>query len=382
MPKQVSGAIADDQGMAAKPIRLATRGSELARAQAQWVADELAARRYEVELVEYETTGDRVRDELIHRLGKTGAFVRTLDERVLDGDVEGAVHSLKDMPTDMPPELVVAAVPERTYPGDLLVSPEGLALEALSDGARVGTASLRRGAQLRAERPDLEIVPIRGNVDTRLEKLLAPSLERRRAAVAAAAADDDAAEANEDEEVSLADWRAERNDIELRALGRDVEEELDALVLAEAGLERAGLRSQVGTTALPPDRFVPAPGQGALALTMRDTDLAGELQRYLDHPPTRVEVTVERTILGELGAGCIAPIGISAALQGDIVATRVQVLSRDGTEVISVTEELPVERHAAAAAELASELEAQGARELIEQARRDAGGSGGMRAEE
>lgn len=361
--------------MAAEPIRLATRGSDLALAQAQSVADELAARRFEVELVECETTGDQIRDELIHRLGTTGAFVRSLDERVLAEDVTGAVHSLKDMPTDMPAELVVAAVPERTHPDDLLVTPSGAELSDLPNGATVGTASLRRQAQLLAERPDLDVVPVRGNVDTRIVKLLAPPLHRRRAAVAAADEEDTDAP-------SVVEWEAERSALEQRALERTVETEYDALVLAAAGLERAGLRSAVGTTPLPPDRFVPAPGQGAIALTMLDTDLADTLNRYLDHPPTRVEVTVERTILGELGGGCIAPIGIAAALQGDIVATRIRVLSADGTDTVVVTADLPVESHVEAATELAAEAAAEGAADLIEDAKRDAAEGQEVRTDE
>ena len=150
-------------------IRLATRGSELALRQTQRVARALESRRREVELVEVETTGDSVRDELIHRLGRTGAFVRSLDEKVLDGELDAAVHSMKDMPTDQPPELVVAGVPERAAAADVLVTPDGRSLDELPEGATVGTSSLRRGAQLLAARPDLRIEPLRGNVDTRVE---------------------------------------------------------------------------------------------------------------------------------------------------------------------------------------------------------------------
>ena len=158
-------------------IRLATRGSELALRQAGEVKEELENRRHEVELVEVETTGDRVTDALIQDLGKTGAFVRALDEEVLEGNVDAAVHSLKDVPTDVPDDLVVAAVPRRGNPADVLVTPDGTPLEDLPAGSVVGTPSLRRGAQVQAHRPDLEVEPIRGNVDTRVEKLLAPRLQ-------------------------------------------------------------------------------------------------------------------------------------------------------------------------------------------------------------
>jgi len=143
-------------------LRLATRGSALARRQASLVKEALEDRRYEVELVTVETTGDQIRDELIHRLGKTGAFVRELDERVLEEDLDGAIHSMKDMPTEQPEELVTAAVPERGEPGDALVTPDGATLEELPAGATVGTSSLRRRAQLLSERADLAVEPCAG----------------------------------------------------------------------------------------------------------------------------------------------------------------------------------------------------------------------------
>ncbi|ERH07445.1 MAG: porphobilinogen deaminase [Halonotius sp. J07HN4] len=162
----------------ATTVRLATRGSDLARQQATTVKATLDSRRREVTLTEVDTRGDQIRDELIHRLGKTGAFVRALDEEVLNGDLDAAVHSLKDMPTEMPEKLVVAAVPERAPSGDVLVTPDGSDIDTLPEGAVVGTSSLRRKAQLLAVRPNLEVVALRGNVDTRVEKLLAPSLQR------------------------------------------------------------------------------------------------------------------------------------------------------------------------------------------------------------
>jgi hydroxymethylbilane synthase len=151
-----------------RTLRLATRGSDLALRQAATVREALSDRRHEVELVEVETTGDQVQDELIHRLGKTGAFVRSLDQRVLDGELDAAVHSMKDMPTEQPDELVVAGVPERAAAGDVLVTPDGSDLADLPEGATVGTSSLRRQAQLLATRPDLDVEPLRGNVDTRV----------------------------------------------------------------------------------------------------------------------------------------------------------------------------------------------------------------------
>lgn len=348
-------------------IRLATRRSDLALRQAQQVADALETRRRSVELVEVETTGDAVRDELIHRLGKTGAFVRSLDEKVLDRDADAAVHSMKDMPTEFPPELVVAGVPERASAGDILLTPGGSKLAALPDGATVGTSSLRRKAQLLAARPDLDVVPLRGNVDTRLQKLIAPSLqtEHERRLDAADADDDELPEYDRTPE----EWFDDRSELERQALGRDVETEFDAIVLAEAGLQRSGLLDSVEYSRLP-KAFVSAPGQGALAVTACDDDIAGTIQQQLDHPRTRVETTVERTILGALGGGCVAPIGIYAIVQGEYVYTTVRVLSQDGTEAIEATRELPIGRHADAARDFAADLEGRGAAELIKRARR------------
>ena len=365
-------------------IRLATRGSDLALRQAGQVKEALESRRHEVELIEVETRGDRLDDELIHRLGKTGAFVRSLDQKVLDGEADAAVHSMKDVPTEQPEDLVIAAVPERASVGDLLVTPDGQPLEGLPKGATVGTSSLRRGAQLLRARPDLEIEPLRGNVDTRVEKLLGPSLQReheRRLEAEEQAADEEG-DADEEEDAgeeddpefdqSAEEWFSGLAEIERRAMGREVETEYDAIVLAAAGLERSGLRRRVPTSELPVEEFAPAAGQGALAVTTQDSDLAETVQSALDDPVARVTTTTERALLAELGGGCVAPIGIHAQVQGEYVYVTVQVHSRDGTEVIETTRDLPVERHAAAARELGRKLRDQGAAELVEAARREA----------
>jgi hydroxymethylbilane synthase len=381
-------------------IRLATRSSDLALRQAQTVAEALASRRRDVELVEVKTTGDSVSDELIHRLGKTGAFVRSLDEKVLEGAVDSAVHSMKDMPTEFPPELVVAGVPERGPAGDVLVTPDGATLEALPEGATVGTASLRRKAQLLATRPDLDVEPLRGNVDTRVQKLLAPWLqeehERRMEAEEGVAPEEqrggggdsearsasghssrrspreEAAETSDSSYHRTVDvWFDELAEFERQALGREVETRFDAIVLAAAGLERIDLLGAVDHERLGTS-FVPAPGQGALAVTAQeDGDVADTLQHDLDHPRTRVEATVERTILETLGGGCVAPVGIHAVIQGEYVHARVRVLSQDGTEEIAATRDLPVERHPEAAREFAESLADEGAADLIQRARRD-----------
>ncbi|MFD1586332.1 hydroxymethylbilane synthase [Halorientalis brevis] len=350
-------------------LRLATRGSDLALRQAATVKSALEDRRQTVELVEVETTGDQIQDELIHRLGKTGAFVRSLDEQVLDGDLDAAVHSMKDMPTEQPDDLVVAGVPEREAAEDVLVTPDGTDLADLPEGATVGTSSLRRQAQLLAERPDLDVQPLRGNVDTRIEKLLAPSLQAEHEQ----RLDDEEGgfDSSDEEPVEFdQEWFDSLAEIERRAMEREVEVEYDAIVLARAGLERTGLIHHVEFQALPRTQFVPAPGQGALAVTALDGDTAEMIRGRLDHPPARVATSVERIVLDELGGGCVAPIGVNAVVQGAVVHVNVRVLSRDGSEEVSASRDLPVDRHPTAARDLAVELREQGAADLIEQARR------------
>ncbi|PSQ43101.1 hydroxymethylbilane synthase [Halobacteriales archaeon SW_7_68_16] len=414
-----------------RTLRLGTRGSDLALRQAAAVKERLERRRQTVELVEVETTGDRIDDELIHRLGKTGAFVRDLDEEVLAGEIDAAVHSMKDVPTEMPDELVVAGVPERAVAGDVLVTPDGASLAALPEGSTVGTSSLRRRAQLLADRSDLEVVPLRGNVDTRVEKLLGPSLQReheRRLEAEGAfepdlpadeanadvtiedvngngksangesadggdsdeddadggdadeddadSGDADVGDTNADEDTGFdrtaEEWFDDLAEIERRALERDVGTEYNAIVLAEAGLERSGLLHHVAHERLPTTQFVPAPGQGTLAVTAADEDVVAAVREAVDRPHTRVEATVERTVLAELGGGCIAPVGIYAVLQGPVVRTTVRVLDRDGEESVAESRDLPVERHREAARAFASDLADRGAADLIERARKRA----------
>jgi hydroxymethylbilane synthase len=370
-----------------RTIRLATRGSDLARRQAAAVAEVLEKRRHDVELIEVETRGDQVRDELIHRLGKTGAFVRSLDEKILDDEVDGAVHSMKDMPTDSPPELIVAGIPERATPGDLLVTPDGRDLADLDSGAVVGTSSLRREAQIRSARPDLEVEPLRGNVDTRIEKLLGPSLQREHERRLDAEeetegdrdGDEDAAgegDENRGKEFdrTAEEWFDSLAEIERRAMERRPDVEYDAIVLAAAGLERAGLRHHVEAQELPTTSFVPAPGQGAIAVTALEGGEASEIiNDAVDHPRTRVETTAERVVLAELGGGCVAPIGVYAVVQGEYVHVEAAVFDRSGEQEVSATRDLPVEEYVPAARAFADDLRERGAADLIETARADAG---------
>jgi hydroxymethylbilane synthase len=239
-----------------RSLRVGTRRSALALAQTRTVADALAARRA-VELVEITTAGDRS-SAPIASLGSTGVFVSALRDALLAGDIDLAVHSAKDLPTTPADGLVVAATPVRADPRDVLVARDGLTLSRLPAGATVGTGAPRRVAQLRAYRPDLEPVPIRGNVDTRLGKVTAG--------------------------------------------------ELDAVVLAHAGLARLG-RLAEATEVLDPAVMLPAPAQGALAVECRADDAdVRELLAAVDDPTTHTSVVAERATLAALEAGCSAPV--------------------------------------------------------------------------
>jgi hydroxymethylbilane synthase len=389
-------------------IRLATRGSDLALRQASEVVEALEDHRHDVELVEVKTEGDRVTDALISDLGKTGAFVRALDQEVVEGNVDAAVHSMKDVPTDVPEDLVVAAVPHRENPADVLVTEDGTRLEDLPSGSVVGTSSLRRGAQVQAHRPDLEVEPVRGNVDTRVEKLLAPALHREherrteaeKEAQSEAAREQRRGDYSDDVEAgvenldgegedsgdgdgssgsggefdqSVEEWFDSLTPLQQSAMERDPDQEYDALVMARVGLERTGLLHHVGVEELSTDTHVPATGQGALCVTARrDSGVVDDLRDALEHVRTRVEVTTERVVLEELGGGCIAPIGVHALVQGETVRTAVQVFSQDGSEQVGETRELDAERYAEEARELADDLRDRGAADLIENARREA----------
>lgn len=257
-------------------LRLGTRGSALALTQSGLVAEALRAAGQDVELVVVRTDGDRLPGSL-SRIGGTGVFVTALRDALLQGRCDLAVHSLKDLPTAPAEGVALVAVPPREDPRDVLCARGGATLASLPDGARVGTGSPRRAAQLHLVRPDLEVVDIRGNVDTRLGRLDLPA----------------------------ADPRA-----------------LEAVVLARAGLARLG-RLDAVTQVIPADVVMPAPGQGALAVECRasDLDALGPVLGTLDHPPTRAAVTAERALLAALQAGCTAPVGALARLDAGPAGT-------------------------------------------------------------
>lgn len=314
-------------------LRLGTRGSALALAQSGQVARAVeAALGVAVELVPVRTEGDRLRGSLA-ALGGAGVFVAALREAVLDGRCDLAVHSLKDLPTADAPGLVVAAVPERADPRDALCARDRGTLGTLREGARVGTGSPRRAAQLRAVRPDLVVVDVRGNVGTRLGRV--PGL-------------------GDGHEQGPGD--------------------LDAVVLAAAGLARLG-RLDAATELLDPAVMRPAPGQGALAVECRDDDagLASRLAGALDHLPTRLAVTAERALLAALEAGCAAPVGALGRLDPGGLVLDAVVCRPDGGARLARSGTLPapglvgaeaVASARALGARLARELLADGAADL------------------
>jgi hydroxymethylbilane synthase len=269
--------------MNATPIRLGTRASLLATTQSTWVAERIAAALgREVELVEVTTEGDRDRGPLA-QLGGTGVFVSALREALLDGRIDVAVHSLKDLPTGPAAGIALAAVPLREDPRDVVVARDDLTLGELPVGSRLGTGSPRRAAQVLALGLGLEIVDIRGNVDTRIRKVR--------------------------------------------------EGEYDAVVLARAGLARLG-RLDDATEVLDPLQMLPAPGQGALAVEARSGDALATELAVLDDARTRAAVTAERAVLATLEGGCAAPIGVLAEVvegeDGDELWVRAVALSPDG----------------------------------------------------
>ena len=296
-------------------LRLGTRGSRLALVQSSWVADALRRLGAEVELVPIKTSGDRLAGVALADFGGKALFVKEIEEALLDGRVDVGVHSLKDMPAVLPPGLVIATYPAREDPRDSLLTPSGGEIEDLPRGARVGTSSLRRRVLLLGRRPDLAIEPIRGNVETRLAKLESG--------------------------------------------------QYDALVMAQAGLNRLGL-------ALPHARplhvedFLPAVGQGILAAEVRQADREMlELLSRLDDTRTRMEALTERSFLAALGASCHTPVAGHCRLQDGTLRMSGLVASLDGAIMLRASVSGPVESAEALGRELAAELLARGAGPLL-----------------
>ncbi len=297
-------------------IRIATRRSPLAKWQANHVSSLLRRNEpgLEVRLHEVVTKGDKILDVPLADVGGKGLFVKEIEDALLAGDAEVAVHSMKDLPAELAPGLIIAAVPEREDPRDALCSPRYRTLDALPKGAKVGTSSLRRSAQLKAIRPDLEMQVVRGNVETRLRK---------------------------------------------------ASEGLDAVVLAYAGLRRLGL-AQHATHVFSPEEMLPAVAQGALALEARAAD-AATLKRLaaLEDPETRIRTEAERGFLARIEGGCQVPIAGHATVEGGKVRLRALVASLDGTRVIRAERSGPVADARRMGAAVAEELLSKGADAIL-----------------
>jgi len=300
-------------------IRLGTRGSKLALWQAHAVQHALKAAHPDLpepEVVVITTTGDQVRDRRLAEIGGKGLFTKEIDAALLDGRIDAAVHSMKDVETWLGDGIALAAMLEREDPRDAFVSSAAASLADLPSGARVGTASVRRTAQLLAQRPDLDIVLLRGNVDTRLAKVRAG--------------------------------------------------EVAATLLAYAGLKRLGLAGEA-TAILETDELLPAAGQGAVGVTCRagDRETISRLAA-IDHGPASAEIGAERAVLARLDGSCRTPIAALARADGDVLRLTAMVLALDGSRQVRATREGTVADAAGLGDRVGLELLDQGARELLE----------------
>lgn len=297
-------------------LRIGTRGSQLALTQSRWVQAALQRHHPDltVELVTIKTTGDRFVDTPLSTIGGKGVFVKEIEEALTDGRIDCAVHSMKDVPTELAPGLVIAAIPLREDPRDTLISRTRGTLTDLPHGARLGTSSLRRMALVRAQRADLEVVALRGNVDSRLRKLDAG--------------------------------------------------ELDAVVLAAAGLRRLGI-VRADTTLLDAIEFVPAIGQGALAIESRD-DVTRTLLAVLDHVDTRIAIDAERAFLARVGGSCRTPLAAHATVRAGEVDLRALIADPDGTTVVRGNCSGTTGSAAELGCDLADDLLARGGRRILD----------------
>ncbi len=291
---------------------IASRGSQLALWQARWVQQKLSDAGHESRIEIIKTTGDKITDVPLAKVGGKGLFTKEIEEALLEGRADLAVHSLKDLPTELPAGLVLAAIPAREDPRDAMV---GRRLADLPRGARVGTSSLRRAAQLRQLRPDLEIESIRGNLDTRLRKL--------------------------DE-------------------GR-----YDAILLAAAGLKRLGWSDRIAEL-LPAEVMCSAVGQGALAVETREEGAGRGVCAALDDANTRAAVTAERALLASLGGGCQVPMGAHASVEAGQLRMVAVVAAPDGSELIRGASEGPAADAARIGRALGNDLLARGARKILD----------------
>ncbi|MHB8157617.1 MAG: hydroxymethylbilane synthase [Desulfocucumaceae bacterium] len=306
-----------------RELRIGTRESKLAIWQSEWVSQSLRKLRpdLKVRLVGIKTKGDNILDAALAKIGDKGLFTRELEVAMLNGEVDMAVHSMKDLPTQLPEGLTLGSVCRREYPGDVLVAKKGHGLLDLRRGAVIGTSSLRRIAQLNRLRPDFTMVNVRGNLNTRLRKL--------------------------------------------------EEQAIDALVLAYAGMVRLGWKDRI-TELVPFEMMLPAVGQGAIGVEAREDDreVMG-LLRELDHAPSRIAVTAERALLKRLEGGCQVPIGALALQDGEEIVLEAMVANLDGSTMIKLSMSGPVKDPEGLGVKLAEAMIAKGAAEILKQVRQE-----------
>ncbi|WP_058763196.1 hydroxymethylbilane synthase [Exiguobacterium chiriqhucha] len=299
-----------------RKIIVGSRRSQLAMTQTKWVIDQLkkAGAQNEFEIKEIVTKGDQIVDVQLSKVGGKGLFVKEIQQQMLAGDIDFAVHSMKDVPAELPEELYISCMPKRVDARDVLICENGYTLETLPEGAVIGTSSLRRGAQMLAARPDFDIQWIRGNIDTRLKKLET--------------------------------------------------ENFNAILLAKAGLERMGWTDRVDFEALDADMMVPAVGQGVLAIESRkdDAEVTAILQ-LLHDDVTAKAATAERTFLKAIEGSCHVPVGGYATVDGDNVTLTGLIASVDGKEVLRVTK--TSSDAVALGKDVADDLLGRGGREIL-----------------
>jgi len=307
-----------------RTIRIATRASKLALAQSHYVASCLKNifDDIDISIVEISTKGDRDRSDFLYKTGTVGFFTSEVENALLDSRADLAVHSFKDLPTAISPGLIIAAVPKRENPADALVcSKTAVSIEALPKGSTVGTSSLRRIAQVKNIRPDLDCVPLRGNVETRIAKVESGHI--------------------------------------------------DAIIIAAAGLNRLGLSEKI-TVILPPEIFVPAPAQGALAVQIRrdDTELE-KVVKKLDDKNARITAETERCVLAAMHGGCSIPLGVYARIENDNIIVDAVISDVDGKNLIRRSAVAPIENAVDCAGKLADELLDAGGKKILDKIRID-----------
>ncbi|MCD5407565.1 MAG: hydroxymethylbilane synthase [Desulfotomaculum sp.] len=300
-----------------KKVIVGTRESALAMWQTNWVVEQLQRNYPEIklEIVKIKTRGDRILDVALAKIGDKGLFTKELELAMLQGEIDLAVHSIKDLPTKLPEGLIIGAVCKREHPGDVLVSREGQRLEELPPGAQLGTSSLRRSAQLLRYRPDFKPVSIRGNLNTRIKKLQS--------------------------------------------------EKLDAIILAAAGMLRMGWSERI-TQYIPPQICLPAVGQGAIGIEIRAGDATIlQLVKSLEHRESLLAIEAERALLRQLEGGCQVPIGAFGIVFKNNIRLEAAVVSIDGTKQVRLNHSGTAEQAAEVGTQLAERLLANGAGEIL-----------------